>query len=93
MKNFHLIIATPEGCVYDGKVFQLSLMGESGSLSILANHIPFMTNVKKGICRIYSEDGIIECETTGGILSVTKEYVRIIATSFKINFSDNNKKE
>ena len=91
MKKFHLVIATPEGKAFDGEIVQISLMGESGSLSILADHIPFITNVKKGNCRIYDDEGIIECETTGGILSVTRECVRIIATSFKVGILEGRK--
>ena len=87
MKKFQLVIATPEGKAYDGEAVQLSLMGESGSLSVMANHIPFITNIRSGKCRIYSDEGIIECETTGGILSVTRECVRIIATSFVVGVS------
>ncbi len=82
MKNFHLTIVTPTGTVFDDEAEQISLMGECGSLSILANHIPFVTNFKAGGCRIYTEHGIDEWNTTGGLLSVTEDCVRLITTSF-----------
>ncbi len=85
MKKFQLIIATPTGKVFDDKITQISIMGECGSLSILADHIPFITNVKDGSCRIYTETDILECTSTGGILSVTKDCARLITTSFEIN--------
>ena len=84
MKKFVLVVATPTGKVFDGEVTQLSVMGECGSLSVMADHIPFITNVKKCDCRIYTEEGILSCKTAGGLLSVTKECVRFITTSFAV---------
>ncbi len=84
MKNFHLLVATPAGKAFDGEATQLSVMGECGSLSILAGHIPFITNIKAGKCRIYTNDVVINCSTLGGLLSVTKDCVRLITTSMEI---------
>ena len=83
MKNFNLLVATPTGKAFEGSVSQISLMGECGSLSVMADHIPFITAVKKGTCRVYLEDGIKAYETDDGILSVTRDCVRIITTTFK----------
>lgn len=82
MKNFHLIIATPKGMAFDGEAHQISLRGECGSLSVMANHIPFVTNVKAGECRIYTESGIETCKTETGLLSVTDKCVRLVTTDF-----------
>ena len=82
MKSFRLVVATPTGKSFDGEITQISLTGECGSLSVMADHIPFITNVKEGKCRIYSEGKISECRINSGLLSVTKECVRLITTSF-----------
>ena len=88
MKKFRLIVVTPLDKVFDGEVEQISLMGQCGSLSILANHIPLVTNFKAGECRIYSDDRIDEWTTSGGLLSVTEEGVRLITTSFVSKIGD-----
>ncbi len=89
MKKFHLIIVTPCGKEFDGEAEQLSVMGECGSLSVMANHIPFITNVKAGDCRIYTESGVFHCKTCDGLLSVTEESVRLITTAFSKGVNEN----
>lgn len=84
MKNFRLTVVTPNGKAFDGDAHQLSVMGECGSLSILASHIPFITNVRAGQCRIYTESGIKNCKTSGGLLTVTDSCVRLITTDFSV---------
>ena len=84
MKSFHLIIATPTGKAYDGNATQFSVMGECGSLSVMADHIPFITNIKAGKCKIYTETDVMKCFVDGGLLSVTKDSVRVITTSFNV---------
>ena len=87
MKKFRLMIVTPTGKKFDDEVEQISLMGECGSLSVLADHIPFVTNIKAGKFRIYSENEVTHWQTADGLLSVTDENVRIITSSFFENES------
>ena len=57
MKNFKLVISSPEGKIYDGNTVRLSVRGIEGELAIMAGHIPFVTIVKAGECRIEDEKG------------------------------------
>ncbi len=83
MKFFDLQIVTPEGIMYDGKALQLSVRAIDGSLSVLADHIPMVTALKKAPCRLYVDEKTIrEGESCGGILSVEKGRVRLLCTSF-----------
>ena len=83
MKKFPLQIVTPEGEVYNGEAVQLSVRAVNGSLSVLAGHIPMMTALKNGACRVYEQEGQPrEAECSGGLLSVTKEKVRLLCTYF-----------
>lgn len=83
MKPFPLIIASPDGNLFDGEAVMLSLRGAEGDLAILAGHIPFMTSVKPGSCKVTLPD---ESERTGeldgGILTVTENAVTLLAGSF-----------
>ena len=83
MKKFPLQIVTPEGEAYNGEAVQLSVRAVTGSLSVMAGHIPMMTALQNGACRVYEEEGNLrEAECSGGLLSVTKERVRLLCTYF-----------
>ena len=84
MKSFKLQIAAPDGLRYDGDACQLSVRGIAGELAVLAGHVPFVTAVKDCECRVYSADGktIRRAHTTGGMLLVSKECVRLLSSGF-----------
>ena len=83
MKTYQLTVSTPDGYAYDGDVCSLFLRGAEGDLAVMAGHIPFVTTVKAGECRILLED---ESEKTGfadgGILTVSSEKVTFLSASF-----------
>ena len=84
MKSFKLQIAAPDGLRYDGEATQLSVRGIAGDLAILAGHIPFVTALKDGECRVYLEDGKIRrAHAKGGMLIVSKETVRPLSSDFE----------
>ena len=83
MKTFQLEIVTPQGVAYKGDAVQLSVRAVSGSMSVLAGHIPLVTALNNGVCRVYKEEGVpMEADCSGGMLSVTKENVRLLCTYF-----------
>lgn len=82
MSNFRLQIASPSGMVYDGEAKQISVRAIDGDVAILAGHIPYVTALKGGECRVYIGDKIKKGECSGGILSVTKEVVRLLSSDF-----------
>lgn len=47
-KSFELEIVTPEKMAYSGKVRSLIAPGEIGSLGVLVNHAPLITNLIPG---------------------------------------------
>lgn len=82
MKNFHLQIVTPDGLVFDGDAGQISVRSIDGEVAILAGHIPYVTALADGDCRVYVENEIKHAHCSGGLLSVTKEIVRLISSDF-----------
>ena len=85
MKSFKLEIASPDGMKYDGEAVQLSVRGIGGELAILAGHIPFVTALAKGECRVYTGDDanhIRRATCGGGVLTVSRECVRILSSDF-----------
>ena len=85
MKTFHLQIAAPDGIRYDGEAVQISVRGTEGDFAVLAGHIPFVTALKAGECRVYTgEDGetIRHADYSGGMLTISDGIVRMVAASF-----------
>lgn len=85
MKPFHLQIAAPDGMRFDGDAVQISVRGVEGDLAVLAGHIPFVTALKAGECRVYTgENGenIRRARLSGGMLTVSAEAVRVLSADF-----------
>jgi F-type H+-transporting ATPase subunit epsilon len=85
MKTFHLEIAAPSGLLYDGDAYMVSVRGIEGELSVLAGHIPLVTALASGSCRVYpTSDGAPRTgHASGGILTVSETGVRILAADFE----------
>ncbi len=83
MKTFHLQIAAPDGMRYDGDAVQISVRGIDGELAVLAGHIPFVTALKEGECRVYVDEKEIRyANYTGGMITVTRDVVRMTSANF-----------
>ena len=83
--TYHLTVASPDGNLFDGDVYSLSLRGVEGELAILAGHAPFVTSVVPCTCRIEEEDGReLRGHTEGGILTVSAEGTVLLASGFTL---------
>ncbi len=87
MKTFKLTVSSPDGDIFSGEIVNLSLRGAMGDLAVMAGHIPFITSVVPGECKIEFEDGEERIGSTeGGILTVGNDNsVTLLAGSFKWN--------
>ena len=86
MKSFHLQIAAPDGMRFDGEAVQISVRGIDGELAVLADHIPFVTALKAGECRVYVGDNgetVRHAQYSGGMLTVSADTVRMISADFR----------
>ena len=86
MKKFQLDIASPDGIVFSGDAYQLSVRGIAGELAILAGHIPFVTALDDGECRLYCDEDmskIRKAHVTSGMLIVSKDKTRLLTSDFK----------
>ncbi len=83
MNTFKLQIAAPDGMRYDGDAVQISVRGIEGDLAIMAGHIPFVTALKSGECRVYTDDKTVRrASCSGGMLMVSRECVRLLSSDF-----------
>ena len=82
MAQFHLKIITPSGVQFDGNATQISVRGSEGELAIMAGHLPLVTSLAAGECRVYTDEGIRRGACSGGMLSCTKQSTRLFSTDF-----------
>ena len=66
MNTFKLQIAAPDGMRYDGDAVQISVRGIEGDLAVLAGHIPFVTALKSGECRVYTDEKTVRRASCSG---------------------------
>jgi F-type H+-transporting ATPase subunit epsilon len=86
MNTFRLIIASPDGNLFDGQAYMLTARGSEGELAVLAGHVPFVTTVVP--CQVKIELPDEEADdrighTDGGLLSVSHDTVTLLSSSFR----------
>ncbi len=81
MKEYELVVASPEGKHFQGNVVALYLRGCEGDLAVLADHTPFITAIKPCEMRIEMQDcSEKKSKINGGLLTVSNNSA-IILTS------------
>lgn len=85
MSTFHLKIISPDGVFFDGEARQLSVRSIDGEIAVLAKHMPFLTAVAAGECRVYigDEGEPKRAACCGGMLNVSDEEVLLAPTTFE----------
>ncbi|MCR4594758.1 MAG: hypothetical protein K5761_06855 [Clostridiales bacterium] len=83
MTSFHLLIASPDGNLFDDDAVAISLRGIEGDLAIMSGHVPFTTSVKE--CDVYvtlPDESERIGHTDGGLLTVSEDKVNLLSGSF-----------
>ena len=84
MTTFHLQIVTPDGGFYDGNAEKLIVRALGGDVCILPRHAPFVTALGIGEATVVlGGDLRRKAACAGGMLSVTGQDVRLVATTFE----------
>ena len=83
MNTFKLTVCTPMGNAFEAQVTMLSLRGSEGDLAVLKGHIPFITTIIEGECKIVLPDDTEQIYKTGtGILSIGKDEATVLVGTF-----------
>lgn len=87
MNVFLLRIFTPSGLIFNDNVYQVSVRTIDGDVSILANHVPYLTSISSGKCKVFKNynDSPIIYNCGCGFLIVMKNSVDIDLESCKLN--------
>ncbi len=84
MNTYLLTISSPDGNLLKEEVTGLFLRGAEGDLAILAGHIPFVTTVKAGECKVEFPDASEKKGyTEGGLLVVSNEGTSLLSGTFR----------
>ena len=79
MKTYLLNISSPDGKIFSGQVVSIILRGVEGEFAVLADHVPFITNVLPGNSDDELADGTVnEGHTEGGMITVGKDEVTFL---------------
>ncbi len=82
--TFHLQIVTPDGGFYDGEAEKLIVRAKGGDVCILPRHAPYVTALGIGeAVVVLPGDQRRKAACAGGMLSVTGDDVRLVATTFE----------
>ena len=84
MATFHLQIVTPDRKVFDGDARQIILRTAGGDVCIMAHHIDYAAPLGIGEARVMDAEGSERTAAcSGGLLSVSDNEVRVMATTFE----------
>lgn len=84
MNTYKLIISTPDGLVFEDEAEALMVRGTEGELAVMAGHIPLITAVKSGECKVLVPDESEKTATIGGgILTVQNDKTTLLCSDFK----------
>lgn len=81
-KTFILKVVTPEQEVFKDQIISAVVPGAAGSFGVLANHAPFISQIRKGIIEIRRPDGRdVVVEVGEGYAKVKDNEMIILVTS------------
>ena len=84
MSTFHLKISTPDGLKFDGDVQRLRVRMIDGDVSLLANHMDYVSAVGAGEAAILTADGETKrAACIGGMLAMIQNEANLISTTFE----------
>ena len=84
MNSIFLTVSTPDGNVFSGDIYKLSVRGAEGDLAVMPGHIPFVTSVRSGEISIENCGGELKKALVGGgILTVGADKVNLLVSSYK----------
>lgn len=78
-KYFHLSVAKVAETLYEGEALSLTVPGEEGVLTVLANHEALVTPLKTGTLRFETGSGeVTELTIERGILEVSDNQATVL---------------
>ena len=83
MTPFPLKIVSPDGMEFEGMVEQLTVRSTTGDIGIMAGHAPCVAPLGMGRATLVVDGKKRYAACIGGMLSVSKEGVTLVPTTFE----------
>lgn len=77
-KTFTLTIAKVNEELFSGPAVSVTLPGVEGQLTVLADHVPFVTLLKEGAIMVRTELGEQEFTIEKGVLEISDNQVTVL---------------
>ena len=79
MKELHLVIASPEHTIFEGKVDMAVLPGELGEFQVLVNHAPLISSLMAGEVKYTTGTESQSLQIKGGFVEVRDNQISVCA--------------
>lgn len=79
MKELHLVIASPERSIFEGKVDMAVLPGELGEFQVLVNHAPLISSLMAGEVKYTTGTESQSLQIKGGFVEVRDNQISVCA--------------
>ncbi len=84
MSTYRLMISTPDGRIFNEQAVALIVRAAEGDMAVLAGHVPMMTTLRPGACRIELPNGKTrQGRLDNGFLTVGKDEVILLSSTFE----------
>lgn len=77
-KTFTLTIARVDDVLFQGDVVHVQVPGNEGELTILKNHEPLVTTLRRGTIRVLTTDSTKNFDVVSGVLETSNGQVTIL---------------
>jgi len=77
----HLEIITAEQTLFSGNVESITVPGAKGSFTILKNHAPIVSSLKKGTVKYRNDQAENKLKISGGFIKANRDVITICLTS------------
>lgn len=76
-KTMDMIIATPEGIIFEGKVESAKFPGASGAFMVLPRHAPLISALSPGKVTYVQDGKPMEVDIQGGFVEIKKDILSV----------------
>ena len=78
MKPFHLIITRIDGPLFSGEALSVTLPGEAGEMTVLAQHEPLITRLKTGTITVRTATDTQTFQVDSGVVEIANSTVTVL---------------
>ena len=72
--SFNLSIVAPSGKIFDDTVDSIAVVGTEGAFEVYSKHMPIISTLKAGRCRVRKANRETAYDITSGILEVDLDH-------------------